>query len=272
MKSRMIRRLTILVATATVVLAFASPAWAQTFTKGTEVPVDIHTPDVEAADIDNDGHLDAVVGAHAGSIGTQHVRILAGDGAGNFSRMGDFAPPDTNLDGLAMGNMNNDDYPDLVYSGNGDGTSASVRVALGDGTGNFSQQATATVGTNPGTAALADVDGDSDQDVIVGSAWAGSPFQPVSGTVTVIPNNGDGTLGARTLYTVGNTPGGSPSATWTTITTSTWPSPASAPMSPCSRTTARAASAWAPLQPATRAPPTSSSPTSTTTGTLTSPP
>lgn len=192
-------------------LVFATAANAATnavkFHAGTQVPVDVHTPDVEAGDINGDGHLDVAVGASAGTIGSQHFRILAGDGNGGFIEIGDFAPPDTNISGVAMGDMNSDSKPDLVYAGNGN-TVRQVRIALGNGDGTFTESARAPVGTNPGTVTLADVNSDGSLDAIVGSAWPPGSSGSATGTVTVVRGDGAGGFGSSASYTVTNTPGG----------------------------------------------------------------
>jgi hypothetical protein len=179
------------------------------FRVGTQVPVDVFTTNVELGDVNGDGHLDAAVGASAGSIGTQHIRVLAGDGDGGFSELGDLKPQDTNLNALAMGDMNADGKQDLVYAGNGD-RSRQARISLGDGRGGFEDPTDAgitTVGTNPGSLSLADVNADGKLDAIVGSAWPPGSNGSASGTVTVVYGDGAGGFISSASYGVGNTPG-----------------------------------------------------------------
>lgn len=208
MTSGSTRRLTVLAAMGLAMLAFASPAWAQSFTKGIEVRVDTFAPDVDVADVNGDGELDALLGAH--NNGPGYVRILAGRGDGTFETGTNYQTV-TYAGGLAVGDIDKDGHQDLVYAANS-GSRGSLSVDRGNGTGSFVHSTSVAVGSNPGPIVLADIDGDNDKDIVVGSAWPGSSFGGGGGTVTVIPNNGGGALGTPALYRLSDNPGNSPGA------------------------------------------------------------
>lgn len=204
MRNRTARGLTVMATMACAMLAFASPSWAQSFTKGTEVRVDTFAPAVDLGDVNGDGDLDAVVGAH--NNGPPHVRVLFGGGDGSF-QLGPDNPTVTGAGGVVLGDINNDGDQDLVYAGNS-GSQGSLSVSLGNGTGFFAPPTSVAVGANPGEIALADVDGDADRDVIVVSDWPGA-FSPgsASGTVAVIRNNNGALAAQRASYGIGASPG-----------------------------------------------------------------
>jgi gliding motility-associated-like protein len=75
-----------------------------------------YQPDVELADIDGDGNLDAV----AGSGGNQ-IFVLKGDGTGGFGAPQAFEVGSTPF-GVAIGDLDEDGEPDIVATNFGDGT------------------------------------------------------------------------------------------------------------------------------------------------------
>lgn len=205
MRNRTVRRLTVVVTVACATLALASPAWAQSFTKGTEVRVDTFAPDVDVADVNGDGELDALVGAHNNAPG--YVRILAGQGDGSFGS-GISHQTVTYPGGLAAGDINGDGHKDLVYAANS-GSRGSLSVDLGDGTGSFVHSTSVVVGGNPDDIALADLDGNGFKDVIVASAWSDASTAGIeaNGTIAVIRNNNGALETQRTRYELGNSLG-----------------------------------------------------------------
>ncbi|MGD0675083.1 MAG: VCBS repeat-containing protein [Polyangiaceae bacterium] len=150
---------------------------------------------VALADLNADGHLDAVV-ANGGS-GTVHVLLGAGDGT-----LGSPVsyPVGSNPSSVAIGDLNGDRKPDVVVANASPATDAgsppgavnTVSVLLGTGDGTFEAQATYVTGDNPAGLALSDFNRDGRLDVVVANEG--------SATVGVLLGNGDGTLGAQVSY------------------------------------------------------------------------
>jgi len=105
---------------------------------------------------------------------------------------------------VAVSDVNGDGIPDIIV---GYRDSNQVSVLLGDGDGTF--QRPATYSTGPGATngnfglAVADVNGDGKPDIV---ATTVPDDITAAGSLSVLLNNGDGTFGSPTLYTVGHTP------------------------------------------------------------------
>jgi hypothetical protein len=182
--------------------------------------------DIEAADVNLDGHLDLV----AANGGSDSVGVFWGFGDGTFTTIRTF-PSGGVSEAAAVGDVNGDGWPDIVTGnhedsdlsvlmGNGDGTFARtgryavsglpidvaladidgnghldaivaadpnrISVLRGDGTGAFSSQAVYQLASRPGRVTLADVDGDARLDLAVPGLD--------SGTVSLLRGRGDGTF------------------------------------------------------------------------------
>ena len=125
------------------------------FTAGTafNTPYGTEVSELELADVDGDGDLDAVA-RHTVSL----ISISLNDGRAGFSQ---HVFTGLQANALAMGDVDADGDLDLVTVSS---TGNSVAVALNDGAGNFAQL---TMVSAPGAVALVlgDVDGDGDLDV-----------------------------------------------------------------------------------------------------------
>jgi hypothetical protein len=96
---------------------------------------------------------------------------------------------------VAVGDVNNDGIPDLVFAAYNGGTNW-IQVALGNGDGTFATpQTVITTSGNGGPAvSLADLNGDGNLDII-GANWGGAGL-------AVFLGNGNGTFGAEQDYPV----------------------------------------------------------------------
>jgi hypothetical protein len=144
---------------------------------------------VAVADLNGDGHVDAIVPNQSDNT----VGVLLGNGNGTFQAQQTY-PVGAHPNGVAVGDLNGDGRPDLVVVNYNAGT---VSVLLGNGTGTFQAQQTYTVGTKP-TAVVVAALGNGHDDIVVTNSG--------DNTVGVLLGNGDGTFGAQQVYAVGSDP------------------------------------------------------------------
>jgi hypothetical protein len=149
-------------------------------------------------DTDNDGDLDLVTAAVNGVNITQ-VLLFENDGTGTFSPAGGSATGDRAASFIALGDLNNDGFLDVVTPVFG----RIVEVYLNNGQGQFG--AATQIATNVGdvdilfvTATLADVDNDDNLDVVV-SDFGGDQIH-------LIRNTGNAQFEAPLVLSVGDGP------------------------------------------------------------------
>ena len=155
---------------------------------------------VAVGDVNRDGRLDLAV-AHSGStLGT--VAVLLGNGDGTFQAPRNFSTGQGSLS-VAVGDVNGDGQPDLAVANY---YSNDVSVLLGNGDGTFqAAQSFTTAGPNPVTVAMGDVNGDGRPDLAVTNS-ANTSSGAVSGNVSVLLGNGNGTFQPARTIDVGITP------------------------------------------------------------------
>jgi hypothetical protein len=119
---------------------------------------------VLAADFNHDGNQDVLAFSANGNY-----QVWLGDGSGSFSPqpMQTF-PGNTNI---AVGDLNSDGYPDLVFTEPLKGT---LDVAMGVGDGTFGPLSYYNAGVEPSNFALADFNDDQQLDVAVGTLYGSS--------------------------------------------------------------------------------------------------
>jgi uncharacterized repeat protein (TIGR01451 family) len=167
--------------------------------------------DVSVDDLDGDGNLDIVVLDGQAGGGAQ---ILLGAGDGSFAPMMFFQLSFPGLSegpplALAIGDMNNDDVPDLVAAVDGASTfiSSRVVVALGNGDGTFALRARVSLvpaAGEPRDLILKEMDGDGDLDVIL-TYGDTNPFdgQSRNDELLVLSGTGEGLLHAPVRWNKG---------------------------------------------------------------------
>ncbi len=158
-----------------------------------EIEAGPYTDHVDAADIDLDGDIDAVL-----SLTQAPPLILRNNGNGTFAQ----EPYAMTFGyGQAFGELNGDGWPDLICAtDNGPTTIGSVFVLLNDQTGHFPTFAAYPVTTQPAhtdtgsSPVVADLDGDGRAEVVIGrqGLYAGSAF--FRDQALVFHNAGGGTL------------------------------------------------------------------------------
>jgi len=158
---------------------------------------------VVTGDLNGDGRADVAVSQLFGP-----VEVLLSNGNGTLQAARTFSAG-LRPDAITIADVNGDGKPDLIVGNYGNynyaspGTPGSVSVLLGNGNGTFQAQKTAAVGFEyPTSVLVADVNGDGKPDLIVGSVYQNSVYDPVSmttsffrtGQVTVLLGNGNGTF------------------------------------------------------------------------------
>jgi len=145
---------------------------------------------VAIGDFNGDKKPDLAVTAYYKNV----VRVLLGNGLGNFTLLDDF-PVDIWPTSVAVGYFNNDMTLDLAvanYSSN------NVSVLLGNGTGGFGIASNFRVGTQPKSIVVGDFNGDMIPDLAVAN------FN--SNNVSVLLGNGTGNFSIASNFPAGSHP------------------------------------------------------------------
>jgi len=116
-------------------------------------------PPLVAADFDKDGRVDIALPTYSSPT----VTVLHNEGSFQFSSA--LTLPIPSATDMAVGDLNQDGYTDLVAAGSGN----SVYVALNDGAGGFQSLVQYSTGDGPNAVAVADMDADGRLDLVVGS-------------------------------------------------------------------------------------------------------
>ena len=161
------------------------------------------TPDsVATADFNGDGKLDLSVV----NFGDNTVSILLGNGDGTFQAQVDYATA-TDPSWVAVGDFNKDGKMDLAVANGTDSSGNMVSVLLGNGDGTFQARVDYQAGRGSfpaNSVALGDFNRDGNLDVAVGNY--GPDF--LTGSVSILLGNGDGTFQAHMDYLAGINPVG----------------------------------------------------------------
>jgi hypothetical protein len=167
---------------------------ALTFTAGN------HPQSVTVGDFNGDGKPDLAV-ANAGNLNLGdpgNVSVLLGNGDGTFGAPLTFATGTAPLS-VAVGDFNGDEKPDLAVA---NFSSRTVSVLLGNGDGTFQAPLTFTTGTRrPRFVAVGDFNGDGKPDLAVIMQ-----ITLLTGEVSVLLGNGDGTFQAPLSFPSGRNP------------------------------------------------------------------
>ncbi len=211
---------------------------------------------VAIADVNHDGHPDIVVlSEFTGQSFGSRVWVFLGDGAGNFGT-GIETSLDEYADGLAVGNLNGDSFPDLALASCCG--FANTEVWAGNGNGTFTGPTELPVGISSSFPILADINGDNKLDLLVATGDAIETLVNVSGEGIPTP------IPAGTVFP---TPTATPTATGTGARTPT--ATATRTATPTASATATATLTRTATQTATGTATSSRTATATVTGTQT---
>jgi uncharacterized protein (TIGR03437 family) len=157
---------------------------------------------IVAADFNGDGRPDLAVAASGAAFARGEVLVLLGNGHGAFQTPLSFPAGDGPVS-MAMGDFNADGNVDLAVANE---RTNSLTLLLGIGNGSFRGAAEVPVGTCPGCRASSvaggDFNGDGAQDLVVTAS--GTSF--ISGGISVLLGNGNGTFLPAVNLAAGNGP------------------------------------------------------------------
>lgn len=153
---------------------------------------------IATADLNRDGHDDFVVGERS----TNRISVLIGNGDGTF-QVGVNYPSGVYPNSVAVGDLNGDDWPDVVSANGWPGQlyGNSVSVFLGNGDGTLAAAVDHPAGNAPRAVHVAELTGDAHLDVVTVVSTTAQ-----AGDVVVLPGNGDGTLGAIEAHPIAPNP------------------------------------------------------------------
>jgi len=148
---------------------------------------------IVAADINGDNEIDLVIT----NSNSATVSVLMNDGNGSFAPKVDYSAG-SGPHSVTVADVNNDALPDLVVANNW--TNPKISVLLNNGNGIFASQVNYPAGADLYAVTSVDINKDGWMDIIATNASAG--------TITVLPNNGDGTFPTTTpaSYSTGASP------------------------------------------------------------------
>jgi predicted NUDIX family NTP pyrophosphohydrolase len=155
-----------------------------------------HPVSVAVGDFNGDGTPDLAVANNIYPFGT--VSVLLGNGDGSFQAAQNFGAGSSPYS-VAVGDFNGDGTSDLAVANNiyPYGT---VSVLLGNGDGSFQAAQNFGAGRSPWSVAVGDFNGDGTPDLAVAN------HDYVSGKVSVLLGNGDGSFQAAQDFGVGSYP------------------------------------------------------------------
>jgi hypothetical protein len=154
-----------------------------------------------AGDFNGDGKMDLVYLNTSNST----IVVLLGNGDGTFQAAQTFAVGSTTTAGataLVAADINGDGKLDLAVP---DYAGGAIDILLGNGDGTFQPQIVAPTAPLPLSIAIADLNRDGKLDLAVGTGAANpnvSSSPTVSGGVSVLLGNGDGTFQSHTDYPI----------------------------------------------------------------------
>ncbi|HXM43940.1 MAG TPA: VCBS repeat-containing protein [Bryobacteraceae bacterium] len=154
---------------------------------------------VAVADLNGDGHLDAVVTGFGGYSERGYVSVLLGKAGGGLLAQTQLDTGAISASGVVIADVNGDGKPDLVIASAvivGESVQAAVSIMLGNGDGTFQAPVNydAAAGGSAGSIAVGDFNGDGKPDIAMTSGV---------NSVSILLGNGDGTFQPAVAYAAG---------------------------------------------------------------------
>lgn len=151
---------------------------------------------IDVADLNGDGHQDAII---AGDFSDQgFANIALGNGDGSFTAISSFASGGDRTDDVSYGDFNGDGVLDLVTAGKTTTNDRTFTILLGNGDGSFNSATSFLSLVNVPNSAktfveVGDVNGDGLEDVVVQGGY-------YFNSVAVSFGNGDGSFQAARVF------------------------------------------------------------------------
>ena len=192
-------------ASVSVLLNTTSPgASTATFASASNFASVANADAVAQGDINGDGKPDLAVAGLVGNVAVLLNTTATGAATASFAAKVDFGGA-TNAFGVALGDLNGDGKPDLVF-GNYGGGGVSVMLnttATGAATPAFATRQDFATGASPLAVALADANGDGKLDVAVANYNSGTLSVLLN---TTAPNAAAASFGSATNFPAGSNP------------------------------------------------------------------
>lgn len=148
-------------------------------------------------DFNGDGKQDIV---HANYTASNKVSVFinSANGTGSFATKVDYTGGTNTQAGVAVGDVNNDNYLDIVSCDRNGGAGNSVSVFTGVGNGTFNARTGNTTAVDPWSVALGDLNNDGKLDIVTGNY--------ITGNISILLGNGDATFNPKTDVNVSANP------------------------------------------------------------------
>ncbi len=141
--------------------------------------------DLDLADMDGDGDLDAV---QVASSNNPPMQVIYNDGNGDFTS-NELYYLETSISDVVTADFDQDGYPDIAVTDYSDNV---VKILTNNGDGTVDSTASISVNSSPQALTVGDYDGDGDLDISV--------YHQYQQYISIILNDGSGNFGTATTY------------------------------------------------------------------------
>jgi hypothetical protein len=163
--------------------------------------------DIEAGDINLNGHIDIITSSDDG-VATD-ISVLLNNGDGTFANYFTISRPSPNKGGAhaKLRDMNGNGYPDVVFVSPSNNLSYQAFIAFNNTNGGFGAPVTLPVGScGWGDVDAVDIDNDGDLDIVITEFLACPSISESGKRLYFLKNNGDGTFQPPYVKVIGSNP------------------------------------------------------------------